>query len=364
MSIALDGSEDHYLSREARACWEALDMAGERLRAIAAVRERVAAGELREMGDWKLVDGIVVHPGDAGVLAREGEELEEVLGDGEQPWRDGADEELEALDDGDCLRLEATGREDSPAVVARPLPGDAEEDVAVAVKACARLTLLKRLQAEMRPAQVPQASFVVARAIQDLERGLRAPDGEQRRANMVLRRAVEEQRAKEVAALEAARLKARRRAARARREKRAKRKAAKAKAAAAQAAREKKRKLAGVLVTFSAAACGDRKSGLKTRKEALERLFSRSPALPAKEAAEWPSFRDRYAAMFPKLHPSNTGRVFVETIERVQRQLAQHYSARTRFNAVPSAEADADAFLKFVRAGQRSIPAARDALTM
>lgn len=363
MSIALDGSEDHYLSREARACWEALDMAGERLRALAEVREQVASGELRAMGDCRR-EGFIRHPEDCGVLAREGAELEDTLLDGERPWRDEQDDELEALDDADCLRLGDGQLAGDLAVVARPRPEDAPEDVAVAVKACARLTLLKRLQAEMRPAQVPQASFVVARAIQDLERGLRAPDGEQRRANMVLRRAVEEQRAKEMEALEAARQKARKRAQRARREKRAKRKAAKAKAVAAKAAREKTRKRAGGLVTFSAAACGARKAGLQTRKEALERLRSRSPALPAKEAAEWPALRDRYAALFPILHPSNTGVAFLQTIERVQRQLVQHYTARTRFNAAPSEEADAEAFLKFVRAAQRAVPAPRDTLAM
>lgn len=340
-----------------------MDMPGERLRAIAAVRERVASGELREMGHWQR-EGIVVHPGDRGLLAREGEELEGVLEEGDQPWRDRRDEEEEALDDEECLHLGGMSAGAPPAVVAKPLPGDTAEDVAGAVKACARLTLLKRLHAEMRSAQVPQASFVVARAIQDLERGLRAPDGEQRRANMVLRRAVEEQRAKEVAALEAARAKARRRAARARREKREKRRAAKAKASAEKAARERRRKLAAGPVSFSAAACGDRKVGLKTRKEALERLFSRSPALPPKEAAEWPALRDRYAALFPTLYPVETGRHFVETIERVQQQLAQHYTARTRFNAAPSAEADEAAFLKFVRGAARRMPVARGALTM
>ena len=338
-------------------------MPSERLRAIAEVREWVASGALREMGDWQR-EGMVVHPGDCGVLSREGEELEDVLLDGDQPWRDGHDDEMEALDDEDCLRLDATSMDASPAVVARPQPGDAAEDVAVAVKACQRLTLLKRLRADMRAAQVPQASFVVARAIQDLERGLRATDGEERKANMVLRRAVEEQRAKEVEALEAAREKARRRAARTRRERRAKRRAAKVKAAADKAARELRRRFATGVVTFSASACGDRRVGLKTRKDALERLFSRSPALPPKEAAEWPAFRDRYAAMFPKLCPDDTGRRFVETIERVQRQLAQHYSARTRFNAAPSEDADAEAFLKFVRASQRRMPAPHAALTM
>ena len=363
LSNALDGSEDHWLSREARMCWEALDMPAERLRAIAEVRARVASGELRVMGDWQSA-GIVVHPADSGVLALEGEELEGARGDGGNPWRDGQDDDLEALDDEECLRLDAPPRESGPQAVVRPLPGDAPEEVAAAVKACKRLELLKQLRADLRPVALPQASFVVDRAIQDLERGLRAPGGQDRQANMVLRRAVEEQRAKEVEALQAARAKAVRRARRARREKRAKRRAAKAKVVAEKAALDRKRKFAGGLVTFTAAACGDRKTGERTRKAALERLFARSPPLPPPEAAAWPAFRDRYAAMFPMLHPMGTGRVFVETIERVQRQLAQHYSARTRFNAAPAEAADAEAFLKFVRAAVARLPAPRDTLTM
>ena len=356
LSNALGGDEDHWLSREARMCWEALDMPAERLRAIAEVRARVASGELRSMGDWQS-PGIVTHPADNGVLMLEGEELEDVWEDGGRPWRDEQDDDLEALDDEDCLRLDAPPRESGVAAVVKPLPGDAPEEVEAAVKACRRLELLKRLKADLRPLALPQASFVVGRAIQDLERGLRASGTEDRKANMVLRRAVEEQRAKEVEAMEAARAKARRRAKRTRREKRAKRKAEKA-------AREKKRKFATGLVTFTAADCGDRKKGERTRKEALERLFSRSPALPPAEKAAWPTVRDRYAAMFPMLHPVDTGRAFVHTIEAVQRQLAQHYSARTRFNAAPAAAADADAFLKFVRAALARLPAPRDALTL
>ena len=46
LCVALDGSQDYLISREALRFWDELDMPVERLRAIQSIRDRVASGEL------------------------------------------------------------------------------------------------------------------------------------------------------------------------------------------------------------------------------------------------------------------------------------------------------------------------------
>lgn len=359
LSNSLTGEEDCLISREARRFWESLNMPAERLRAIQSIRDRVASGELTSMEDWRS-KGVVVHPADPGIVMLEGAELEDALEEGEAVHEDEEHKALCEADDQDVEQMDA--------IVARSLEqpmlvsiedGDAVEDITEASVGARRLAALKRLRAETvkEKLNVPRAIFTFDKEISELERGIRSRSLGEKQINQVLRRTVEENRAKEQEAVDKARKRARRRAQKARQEKRAAKATAQAKAAAAKASVERMRRMAVLPMRFTKADLGVGPQSCKRRCQLLERVRLNAPALPEAEALQWPELRDRYAKQFKLDNPVDTGGHFVRTIEAVLRGLAEHYKMRTRFNGPGHAKGDPDAFLKFVRRIHRALPA-------
>jgi hypothetical protein len=101
LSIKLDGSEDHRLSREAAVFWQAAGMGTWRQAAMADVDAKVASGHLKDFSQWREV---IVQDSDPGVLYDEGAEFEGDYAEGEQPYFE--DGEAEAV--GETVSSSAT----------------------------------------------------------------------------------------------------------------------------------------------------------------------------------------------------------------------------------------------------------------
>ena len=357
LTNSLTGSEDNLISREARKFWVGLDMAGERLRAIQSIRDRVASGELTAMEDWRS-KGVIVHPADPGIIMLEGAELEDALEDGEAAYEDDEFRALRAADDKDVEEMDAVEAKSLEPAILSIVDGDAPEDIREASFGARRLAALKRLRAEAfaEKLNVPRAIFCFDKEISELERGIRSRSFGDKSINEVLRRSVEEKRALEHEMVMKARERARRRARRVRKEKRAARRMAKAKAAAAKEAASRMRRLA-VPMRFSKADLGNGPSGVKNRCKLLERIRLNAPDLPEAEAAQWPELCQRYGRWYATLHPVDTGTHFLREMQQLQRKLAEHYRARTRYNGPGADKGDQGAFLAFVRRILRAMPA-------
>ena len=156
LSVALDGSEDHLLAREAAAIWKELDMAGARLRAIEEVDALVDSGEVALFADWQKV---IRHPSDPGVVGFEGGELEDGFEPCEAKWvlpDDIADMQQEEID---IMAEDVAGEvKEAPVEALVPLLDEA-------VVTANRVSALKRLRAEAVSLSIPAAVFNVDRQI-------------------------------------------------------------------------------------------------------------------------------------------------------------------------------------------------------
>ena len=85
LSIALDGSEDHLVSRDAGEFWWELNMAELRALAIKEVDDKIASGAVGGFEDWQK---LIFNPRDSGVRGGEGDgtEFEGSLEPGEAAW--------------------------------------------------------------------------------------------------------------------------------------------------------------------------------------------------------------------------------------------------------------------------------------
>lgn len=361
LSNKLDGTEDHMIIREARELWLEADMRNVRLRAMAEVEARVAAGEIKEFGDW---EALIVHPDDAGILHDEGAELVAVKDPEDKSWITAEDEQLIIDDEADVLNQLAQATAAQPEVVVVAQAGDGEQDVADANKAASRLALLKRLRAHALEAKVPTAFFSVDREVGQLERGLQADSVKTKhKVNQVLRRAVEEAADKQAAEIARLRAKARKAQEQKRKIRAQAAKAAQAKKAAQEAKKAHQKKLDALPVTWSAKDCGDPKNGYSARKNCLERLKLRSPALTFEENAQWTRIRDKYARAFPKSKKGPTGVLFINEINEVLKRLGSHYDGKTKYNSKGEG-GDKAAFSKFFRSMSKKIPQPAVAATM
>ena len=164
LSIALDGSEDSLISREALECWNALNMPEERLRAIADVDAKVESG--LTLDDWR---SLVVHPDDPGIQ-EEGAEFEGELEENENLWLGEHDGKLMKADDDDLEE-----RHDQPEEpIIEAAPGDSDAALQDASCAATRLRLLKRLRDAAYRAHMPAVGFRLETQISQIERGKHA----------------------------------------------------------------------------------------------------------------------------------------------------------------------------------------------
>ena len=177
-SIALDGSEDGRICREALECWDEIGMPALRDEALAEVDEAFESKGLT-FKDWRT---LIKNPDDLGVM-EEGDEFEGELEAGEPQWvADGEKDLLAKLDDqemGDEIVLATTS------IVIEAVPGDDAEDLAEAALAAKRLACLEKLRAIAISASAPVSRATAEASISRLRRG-RA--GRSKKENAALRR--------------------------------------------------------------------------------------------------------------------------------------------------------------------------------
>lgn len=366
LTIALDGSEDFMVTREARLFWNEGGMAAVRLEAIKEVDALVADGKLTSMADWRV---LIQHPIEPGIITEEGGEFEGELEQGEALWwEDGEEEAALEADDAWEAKLDAMGSDSLSGSVGELeagaiLPADLPAEVNAASVAARRLESLKRLRAGARESKVPQAVFHLEKEISQLERGLHHSPGETSKVvvNSVLRRHVDLQLAKSLKEMSDKQAEALRQA----RDRRlAKSRLLRAKALkreADKAAAEVKKKLADLPKTFTPEACSaPGKKGSDMRCAALERLKLRSPKLSFEEEAKWPEIRDKWSTTLPlrysALGAAVVGQRFVTLINRVLKAAGKHYAGPSPFSKADEKDSDPQAFLKLYREMEAQIP--------
>jgi hypothetical protein len=356
LSVKLDGSEDHLISREALEFWNAADMPHERQKAIEQVNAKVALGLISSFADWFQ---LIEHDTDPGIMREEdeGAEFEGELAVGEKPY---ADEEDAGVDEADDAEVEASEEEvEVPAGKAGAasslvvVPGDDPAVVQAALEAVQRLDRLKVLRQGAHDAHVPSVAFQLDKEIVQLERGLRGRKGMDKAANVVLRRTMEKVRSDECDRIRRARaefFRARRLAAEEAAEKRAKAAEDKARADIAKKIKE----LPATWTIKDAQADG--KLGQQCRCAILERLRLRSPPLPLAAAVRWLEVRDYYA-FWVKAHGGIDGPgKFLDEVNGVLEKLREHYKGETKFNKDGQVGGDPLAFLNFFNHMAKRLP--------
>jgi hypothetical protein len=336
LSNRLDGSEDHRITREALSFWLEASMPEERRKAMEEVDAAVASG--LTFSGWQT---LLRHPVDPGVLYDEGAEFEGDLEPNEKLWTEDGHDDLVKQDDQAVLDRSEANPDDAPSaglvLVVKPLPGDDPDEVQEADTAVRRLKNLKRLRCELAANRVPAAFNQVDREVGQLERGLRAKTGKERKANTVLRRHLAEMGQAEQVKIQARRALYRKRARNVQKAKLIMAKATKRKASAKAKAKAKATALAALPKSFSAADCSQPGiKGSKARQEVLERLKLRAPALAAAQQAQWTRVRDSYAHDLKHIlgHKSDKtlGPPFLQLINGVLKRLGKHYDGKTPYN--------------------------------
>jgi len=355
LNNALDGTDDHLITREARIFWLDANMVEERAKAIVEVDALVDTGAITDFAEWQQ---LIRHPEDPGVVEDEGGEFDGDFDEEECMWDDDVEGTM-AADDGDLGML------DLDMAVVAALPGDALADVADAVIAARRLQSLKRLRAAAAADNVPAAVFHVEREVNQLERGLRAGGRkEEKQVNEVLRRHMDK-----IFLDEKEKIKKKQAEAFQRRNHLAKVKASLAKARdaknqAAVAKKDLQEKLDKLPKKFTVAefqVIGDK--GSKVRKEALERIKLRSPKLPDDLEARWVDLRDAYAAFVPvrfrgKGSERAFGIDFAKQMDKLLRDLGPWYVGPSSYNKPGGKDGSETAFVQFVNSMDRLLPAA------
>ena len=341
LSVALDGSEDHHLTREARDFWKLLNMPGLRATAIAEVDAGFESGKLVHFADWSKV---IVNPETPGTYA-EGQEFEGELAPGEKPWVCDDDHDIEAKDEHDLLLAEGT--------LVEPVEGDDAEQLQEAEVLAKRLNQLRRLRALAHDAKLPRSGYECTREIVQLERGLSAKASA---PNHILRRHLQQTVEIEQRALEVKRA--------ATRESNNKHKAKVmmgkfrlAQEAKAAEKKEHQKKLEALPVSFSAKDCGEGgKHGLKARINCLERLRLRAPPLPFAVEVLWVNRRNAYAKRIQDIHKKHVGVVFLTRVNECLQALGIHYRGLTEYNKLDKVTGDEKAFEQYVREMLKSLP--------
>ena len=316
LSVALDGSEDNMLAREARALWFEAGMPEQRVRAIAEVDAAVATGQVSSEADWRKV---VRHPSTPGVLEHEGAELEGEFEVGERPWADDKDAAVVA---GDTKDTQAVEEDAEVSVQALVVPSDKPEDVSIAVGAARRLASLKRLRAGAVVAKVPAAAAAVAIQIDHLERGLHCSSAAEQVAQDLLRRHLENARAQETVLWEKRRVEARRRRRNLFLVKKLRQKAKLSADAKKRSRASAKAMVANVPRMFTIADVGpEGAKGDKARRDCLDPLKNAAPPLTLEQRVNWATARD--ADLLQHMHRwgPRGGEVFLKEVNEVLAQV-------------------------------------------
>lgn len=355
LTNALDGSQDHLITGEARHCWLELDMAAVREQTLREVDALVDSGAVTTFAEWR---SVLRHPDDQGVLWDEGAELEGEVVPGELLWLADPDADAESADLQDIAEVPDAGAE---AMVKAAATDEAQVAVREACSQAARLDKLKQLRARLAEVRVPSMSFQLEREIVAAERGLRVMPGSDPAAAALLRKALQAKAAAEAKKLAEVRAKHRARISRLQQARllasKRKREEAAAAALAATAASARAAELLRLPLTFQPAEVDGRSAAaVKARGACLQRVKLKSPALPDDLEVNWPKLRDEYALRYPATVVGHSGTAFLRAVNEMLRCLGTHYDGRTKFNNPPRCGGDRRAFEKFVRAMRESIP--------
>jgi len=331
LDIALDGSEDGRLAREAALFWNdpALPMGPLRDEIVRDITQRVASGDLR----WEDWPSLIQHPPadiGQGIVEREGEEIEGVLSDGEAVWAEDdapthtAEEELRgAL----CDEVSAGHAAADQGLVVQALLDDDPAEVEEALDVARELTLLEAMAGHASRLNMRAVEWQAASRRRPVEKQLHADTLPSGRANKVLRRAAKAQQgeARRRLALGRAAAAARRAARRLAKMKRAeanrlkKARAAENKVLKEQAEAKLAKEAADARLLGSrwgADAVGQgaknphRACFMEAREECMELLLVRCGPLPVEVAALWPAVR-RFVAL------GAVGAAFIRKLEEV-----------------------------------------------
>jgi hypothetical protein len=169
LSIALDGSQDHLVSRTAAELWLRLGMSALRDAAVRDVELRFASGELA----WTRasIDSLrdPFPDGDVGEFI-EGQEVDGCFDDGEVPWDSEGDSDDEEDDDGPDDGGGAGAGVTASAVAVVPQAGDSLDQVEAARAYARRKGVLEALQASASSAGLQQVAWHVNREVARLEK--------------------------------------------------------------------------------------------------------------------------------------------------------------------------------------------------
>ncbi len=372
LSNALDGSEDHMMTREAAVFWKELGMADVREKDVFAVRERVRAGELSWCQDSlrALVD--VPVNGDMGVFEEEGMEAEGALSDGEDMWDDEAGAASSSGEDEAAQRKQALAAVSKDAIVVAQ-EGDAPEDIAAAGTFLDRRVALQAIAEKASAENLLGIQWHAEREMRKLHK-CHQIGSQGAQPSGVMRRFLQDTRQAEHAKFleireETRKRKAEEKAVKAEASKDKRRKAlasAKAKAAA--------KALAALPKHFTAESLGQghkkwgSKAAIAAREAALKRLRLRAPPLPPAVEALWPEFVSKYAVQVGKTYEASVGKVLIEHIEKVTARLGDHLLTEDGHAQKPSGDGapkgDPGYFVKWVRAKYKGLPKAASSIVI
>jgi hypothetical protein len=159
LSNALNGSEDHLLTREAGQFWHSLGMSALRDIAVEQVEAQHRAGKL----SWtQEVIASLREPFPNGIAGemREGQEIDGDLSDGEDPWDSEVEDDLVTDDEASAV-VKPSGECSATAVV--PIEGDTPQEIDSAERFAKRLGILESLKSSASTASMPQVAWHVNR---------------------------------------------------------------------------------------------------------------------------------------------------------------------------------------------------------
>ena len=364
LSVALDGSEDHMVNRDARVFWDELRFGALRDVEVERVCHLVSTGAL----SWcrKDIDSLkeAFPDGNAGASV-EGQEIECGLDLEEKVWTDSDEEEGEERmdsDDGDGdTRVSSALVPVSLPIVESDTPAEIEE----ATLAARRLQTLEKINEAATESQLPAVQFHVQRQMRTLTK-LSSSRVDGRKASALMRRFVRKRREEEEVRFRAIRDENRRRARHRASLKDAARKLRLSREKERAFVRAKEEDLAKLPSVFSqdmlgqGHATGGTRAHRARREACLDRLRLRAPELPRELRVVWVDFRKEYAKWMGKVHKGAVGVRLLEAIGGVMDELGDHLLSPE--GVASAGSADGNAFKAFVQRARKKMSRAASSL--
>ena len=367
MSIALDDTEDRFVTRAAKNIWDDVGMSKLRDDAVSEVRSQFLDGRLT----WtrECVDGLrVAFPDNDAGCHIEGQEIDGELDDGERPWCDGdaqSSEEDDDDDDDDGLGPGGFGCVGPVApvdVAVVAAPGDTADQLAEAQHLAKRLKTLEDLRAQAETAGTLPIMWHVNREIQRLEKSHRNPSASAS-CSAVLQRFLRSKRLAEQAAFLSARAEAMKKKKLLAAIKLALKKKKLAAVAAKAKAKAKTEALAALPRTFTKEdlgfghPTGGTAKNLANRVALLKRLRLRSPALPPDLAASFDDWVARYSDWMALEWKHRVGLVLQNVVKKVIDDLGKYFALDDGTDrSKKKGPGQDDAFVLFIRSTMKRLP--------